>query len=366
MACYNPKHGMQSPYGGRILIYPIWEHRKPSINRLTGEVCEEFIVKCGKCIGCLMDRSREWACRITMESLSFRDNYFLTLTYDDEHCPRGADPFIWSDVKERYILRDGAFWVEDKEKVYHREDGTVYYGGDYHGEFENIGILSIDDYKNFMKRLRINLKRHYGFDEQLRMYGCGEYGSKSWRPHYHFCLMNLPLDDLYVVCKNKLGMPLYSSSFIEETWGNGMVALAPLNWQNAAYTARYVQKKADISPMIYEKIGIPKEFQTMSRRPGLGRYWFDEHCNEIYETDQVVLPAMSKDKPSTFRPPKYFDALMKERDPYRMAEIKSQRAEVARIMEQNRSTQTDLDVLQYFEVAKAAASSRFARLSRYL
>ena len=44
-------------------------------------------VPCGKCIGCLLDRSRMWADRCMLEMQYHESNLFVTLTYDDVHVP---------------------------------------------------------------------------------------------------------------------------------------------------------------------------------------------------------------------------------------------------------------------------------------
>ena len=49
---------------------------------------------CGKCMGCRLERSRQWAIRIMHEASLYADNCFVTLTYDEEHlskmCPNGS------------------------------------------------------------------------------------------------------------------------------------------------------------------------------------------------------------------------------------------------------------------------------------
>ena len=45
---------------------------------------EEIKLPCGKCIGCRLERSRQWAVRAVLEALLHEHNCFITLTYDDE------------------------------------------------------------------------------------------------------------------------------------------------------------------------------------------------------------------------------------------------------------------------------------------
>ena len=61
-----------------------------TLNRAFQEVedLEEFEqmiqVPCGSCAECLKANSRSWAFRILQEASHYDDNYFITLTYDDE------------------------------------------------------------------------------------------------------------------------------------------------------------------------------------------------------------------------------------------------------------------------------------------
>ena len=54
--------------------------------------------ECGSCLYCRKKRSRQWSLRLSMELVSF--NYkavFVTLTYDDKHCPTSL---VRSDIQK--------------------------------------------------------------------------------------------------------------------------------------------------------------------------------------------------------------------------------------------------------------------------
>ena len=44
-----------------------------------------FELPCGQCIGCRLERSRQWAMRCVHEASMHQDNCFITLTYNDEN-----------------------------------------------------------------------------------------------------------------------------------------------------------------------------------------------------------------------------------------------------------------------------------------
>lgn len=47
-------------------------------------------IPCGQCIGCRLERSRQWAMRCVHEASLHLDNCFITLTYNDQHIPSDA------------------------------------------------------------------------------------------------------------------------------------------------------------------------------------------------------------------------------------------------------------------------------------
>lgn len=120
---------------------------------------EHLVVPCGKCVECRLDYSRDWANRCYLESKSYKDNYFLTLTYDDVSLP------MVSSI--------------DNET----------------GELVRRSTLRPKDMTDFIKRLR----RYYDFHfnhQGIRFYYCGEYGDHTFRAHYHMLVFNLPIADL--------------------------------------------------------------------------------------------------------------------------------------------------------------------------
>lgn len=52
----------------------------------SSAVSDIKLIPCGKCIGCRIDKARDWAVRISCEALTSKyRSWFLTLTYDDDH-----------------------------------------------------------------------------------------------------------------------------------------------------------------------------------------------------------------------------------------------------------------------------------------
>lgn len=259
-----------------------WRSRQTSSNgkrRLVFNKNEGFedlpvTVPCGRCIGCRLEKSRQWAMRCVHEASLYDNNCFLTLTYEDKQLPHG-------------------------------------------------GTLVKAHHQKFIKRLRKKIS-----PDKLRYYMCGEYGDETHRPHYHSLLFNYcPADKILVKDgTNKL----YQSPSLTETWGHGHVWIGDVTFESAAYVARYVVKKQygpeaeshyeSLDPYTGELCKIIPEYTQMSRRPGIGKGWLEQFHEEVYPEDEVVI------RGKLVQPPKYYDAQLDEDT---LAEIKRVRKKKA-------------------------------------
>ena len=72
MPCYHPLQGWRKQGGGI------------TFNLRDGFVDRPVTVSCGQCIGCRLERSRQWAIRCMHEASLHESNCFVTLTYSDD------------------------------------------------------------------------------------------------------------------------------------------------------------------------------------------------------------------------------------------------------------------------------------------
>lgn len=233
------------------------------VSRFKARVGSAYIaLPCGQCHGCRLERSRQWAVRCLHEASQHNENCYITLTYDDEHLPT---------------------------------DGSLRY----------------QDFQRFMKYLR----KECG--NGIRFYMAGEYGDIYQRPHYHACIFGYNFKDLVYIGKSEAGFPLYKSDFLARLWKHGYSSVGALTFESAAYVARYIMKKQsgigalDVRTLNYAtgEVDIRKpEFNNMSRRPGIGRTWFDKYFKDVFPNDQVII------NNKVAKPPKYYDTLLKTND----------------------------------------------------
>lgn len=245
LPCFRPLKAYRAPGGG------------VAFNSKRGYVDLPLELPCGQCIGCRVERSRQWAMRIVHESEMHERCCFVTLTYDAEHLP--AD-----------------------------------------------GGLHVTDWQKFAKRLR---KRVGPF----RFFHCGEYGERSFRPHYHACLFGVDFRADRVLLRRSAdgSTSLYFSPLLTEVWGLGHCSVGELSYESAAYVARYCIGKltgpqgelaySRACPRTGRAWRVAAPYVTMSRRPGVGSTWFEKFRGEVYPSDEVVH------KGRRFRPPRFYD-----------------------------------------------------------
>lgn len=302
-------------------------------------VCHNVVtVPCGQCIGCRLERSRQWANRCLLE-LQYHDSaYFVTLTYDEDHVPRS------------------------------------YYPDPDTGEVQPSLTLSKRDFQLFMKRLRKAFS-----DDRIRFFACGEYGPSTFRPHYHVILFGLHLTDLVPFSKSQQGFTYYTSQSLQRCWSvltkdesNGCVTplalgyslVTNVTWETCAYTARYITKKlSGPEAQFYTDFNIEPPWSLMSRRPGIGRQYYDDHP-DLYEFEYINVSTPTGGR--KFRPPKYFDKLYDVEYPEESAQLKAIRQKMAEEAKKAKLEKTSLSYLELLQVEENAKLDAVKKLKREL
>lgn len=138
----------------------------------------------------------------------------------------------------------------------------------------------------------------------FRYYACGEYGDQSGRPHYHAAIFG----------------QRWKPSDIEPSWGRGNVHVGEFTPESAGYVAGYVTKKVTGKKAKEAYGALEPPFAVMSRRPGIGRGWFDQFATEVFPSDEVIVQGRPQ------RPPRYYERLLAEREPEVRELVQEERA----------------------------------------
>lgn len=296
MACFSPLTLYKSKAGPDKAT-----GRWPLVPFKDGYIDRPVEVPCGYCVGCRLERARQWSLRLHHESMYHEDAYFLTLTYEDKHIRLG----------------------------------------------DEVPTLVPDDLQKFWKRLRKEYQT-----KGIKYFACGEYGDNTYRPHYHAIVFGFHIDDLVVWKYDGLNTT-YTSARLESVWKMGRVIIGPVTQESAAYVARYTIKKqyGVRHDSYYGELGIEPEFVRMSK--GIGKRFFEDYQRDIYERDVMIY----SDGIGKGRPPKYYDRLKAASDPSKMKEVVHEREKKARKPDPHRTRER-------LEVREKIKQSHINRLKR--
>ena len=159
----------------------------------------------------------------------------------------------------------------------------------------------------------------------IRYYAVGEYGSKTYRPHYHAIIFGYFPEDADIVKYNSKGQHLYHSATLAKIWKHGEVMIGACSAQTMFYTASYVTGKqlGFNSYAWYDAMSIERPFSVMSRRPGIGYQYAIDHKEKIFNSE--ILSVGVDGELSTFTAPRYFLEQFRLTDPEIYATLKSDR-----------------------------------------
>lgn len=197
--------------------------------KIRNKYGEWIQVPCRHCAGCLNQRSMNYTNLVKIEAMNSKYHAFITLTYSPEALPTArvrtkktgeadAVEFELCDnlelpkckdntgrkLSKRYATRIKRYYECDKVDDFVLDSDSDYGLQDFlkpltmrkfHlGDPETFGFLFRPDVINFMKRLRFYIKQEYEqrikqkLSEKvpvLRYFVVGEYGPRTFRPHYH-------------------------------------------------------------------------------------------------------------------------------------------------------------------------------------
>jgi hypothetical protein len=261
-------------------------------------------VPCGRCLGCRLDKRRDWANRLLDEAKFHIYRWFLTLTYSDDHLPANGS----------LVLRHAQLWQKRMRKA--RPDDT------------------------------------------LRFFTVGEYGKQTKRAHYHSIMFGADFPDKRRHSKSG-DHELFVSEELNKLWGMGHCYIGTVTASSCEYVAGYVVDKINgqaakqhysrLDPLTGEIVEIQPEFAIMSRRPGIGAAWYEQFKDDVFPSDTKV----SKGKPGPV--PRYYTDKLKDESAAMYEAVKGKRMEQLR---KRRADNTPERLAAREEVARARLNLR--------
>lgn len=177
------------------------------------------VFPCGHCLSCRIAKAREWSARLIHELGYWDKAVFITLTYSDDYLPPN-------------------------------------------------GSLRKSDLQKFFKRLRKSCRT------KIKYYACGEYGSKTARPHYHAIVFGLGKSDKEFI-KNCWRFCVWSNFRDDKAFGT-------VTYDSCRYVSDYIFKKYNKEKAVeeYTSKGLEIPFKISSQGLGL-RFCLDEKENLV-------------------------------------------------------------------------------------
>lgn len=242
------------------------------------EALQELQLPCGRCMGCRLERSRQWATRCMHEAQLHEHNVFITLTFNEQK------------INDNYTLVKSDFqnFIKRLRKLY------------YSKKFQ-------ETYPNFLKG-------------KIRYFHCGEYGENFSRPHHHACLFNCDFPDKKLYKKTPNGDTLYTSEILNSLWhNNGFALIGNVTFESAAYVARYCTKKINGSKADEYYAGRTPEYMTCSKKPAIGKQWLDKFLLDVFPSDEIIM------RGKKMRVNRYYEKYLEKSNPDMLYTVKSNR-----------------------------------------
>lgn len=273
-------------------------------------------VPCGKCEVCLSNKQLRNCASCDFELSTATSVFFVTLTYSNPNVPIMAvyeDTFYKDDndtdnlyycydVTPRYhelkcknpvvdddfylgCLRYPGHMMDDLyyKRVKTNDDISVY-NTHYYDLCGNVvdsksiyymPYLSHYDVKCFLKRLRYYLNKNKNKNyETLRYYVMGEYGPRTYRPHFHLLLFfqsQITPEDV--------------TSFVYKSWSYGRISVDRVEKNATSYVTRYASGSF-ILPPLYD---LPATKPRLSHSINFGGKVYDCILQSIKDNDDLAF-----------------------------------------------------------------------------
>lgn len=196
-----------------------------------------MILDCGICLHCRKKKALDLATRCVLHSSLYKQNCFLTLTYDE--------------TKEGYK-----------------------------------NVLNYSHVQKFKKRLRRQTK------EKIQIFNVHEYG-KNGKKHWHLIVFNYDFADkeLYTISND---IPLYTSKKLRTLWPFGFNTIGDVSEASAMYQAQYMEKD-------FKHHSTHNERKSKSNHSGIGKPYFEKHYKQILQLGYIPFGGKKLSIPRYFQ-----------------------------------------------------------------
>lgn len=277
-------------------------------NKYTGRTLR---VSCGKCPACLQQKANARTSRIRNHSVAGEVALFVTLTYAPKFLPYIRLDELTTQGFVNIYRNASHRYYGDEEKV---KDEIDIIDSFYLSDLDNftfhglksarglskgcVSVIYYKDLQDFVKRLRINLKRKFNYDNKITLFACAEYGPLTQRAHFH--LLIFAPSDAYETLRDAI---VKSWSYADRLRTSQYIEIAK---DAASYVASYVNSPYTAGSLLsssafrqkhscskdfgvrLEYFSLAKILQAIERRDL--RYNVPSSRNGVPSVDSVLIP----------------------------------------------------------------------------
>lgn len=240
------------------------------------------LVGCGSCPACQELKRNSLSNRLALEEHRSKYCSFVTLTYDETHLPVVDVSRLFSafdgevvDLQQNYDfnedfstpsvvnteeLRDSVI-LYNKHRAFYKANFSVNRNVTY--ENNQVAVLVNRHLQLFIKRFRKYVSKKY--NEKIRYYAIGEYGTQSLRPHWHILFFysssQLARDFEDVQQFGTKSRPIQTPVFLRSLWKFGHIDSKQTDGKAYFYVSSYVNKPANF-PYVLELLAPQRAFHS--------------------------------------------------------------------------------------------------------
>lgn len=250
-----------------------------------------FPLPCRKCLECRLEDARQWAVRASHEAMMHDDSCFITLTYSDENLssPRLQYGDFQSFVKK---LRSRIF------------------SDLLNSLFPN---LPQKEQRSLWNKLPKERRKELYEPKKISVFGTGEYGSATQRPHFHALIFGWSPSDRTYHRTTERGDRVDKSKTLDSLWGKNDPETRPseigeVTFESAGYCARYAAKK-----LVHGR-DQDHDFHPVSKKSShqaIGKRWLEKFWRDCFNFGNIILP----DGRPIGSIPRYYEKWLKKHQP---------------------------------------------------
>lgn len=240
------------------------------------------MVGCGSCPACQELKRNSLSNRLALEEHKAKYCSFVTLTYDEAHLPIVDVSRLFSasdgevvDLQQNHDFNEdfstptvvnteelrNSVNLYNKHRAFYKANYSVNSNVTY--EDNQVAVLVNRHLQLFVKRFRKYVSKKY--NEKIRYYAIGEYGTQSLRPHWHILFFysssQLARDFENVQQFGTKSRPIQTPVFLRSLWKFGHIDSKQTDGKAYFYVSSYVNKPADF-PYVLELLAPQRAFHS--------------------------------------------------------------------------------------------------------